>query len=105
MGMPSVEPIKVDIDRSELVVTWADDHLTRFGLIELRRRCTCAQCGELRDRGEPIWPKPGVPDTLQVDDAELIGGWGVSLRWNDRHETGIYPWEVLRSWCKCAECG
>lgn len=94
----------VDLEADTLVVVWADEHLSRFELVELRRSCTCAQCRELRARGETIWPQPGVPGTLEVSGAELVGGWGLSLRWNDRHETGIYRWETLRTWCRCELC-
>ncbi|CAN5313343.1 DUF971 domain-containing protein [soil metagenome] len=94
----------VDLEADTLVVVCADEHMSRFPLVELRRSCTCARCRELHERGETIWPKPGVPETLEVDGAELVGGWGLSLRWNDRHETGIYPWETLRAWCGCELC-
>jgi DUF971 family protein len=94
----------VDLEAGRLVVVWADEHVSRFELVELRRKCTCAQCRELRARGEAVWPKPGVPESLEVMDAALAGGWGLSLRWNDRHETGIYPWEELRAWCGCEVC-
>lgn len=100
----SARPVEVDVGDDGVVVTWADRHVTRFELVDLRLNCTCAQCRELRDQGATIWPRAGVPDELSVVDAELAGGWGLSLKWNDRHETGIYPWETLRAWCGCAEC-
>ncbi|MGH2748893.1 MAG: DUF971 domain-containing protein [Actinomycetota bacterium] len=101
---PSVQPIQVDVDDDGVVVTWGDEHVTRFELVDLRLRCTCAQCRELRAQGATIWPRAGVPEVLRVIDAELAGGWGLTLKWNDRHETGIYPWETLREWCRCAQC-
>ena len=52
------EARSVDLEVDTLVVVWADEHVSRFGLVELRRSCTCAQCRELRQRGEMIWPKP-----------------------------------------------
>jgi DUF971 family protein len=94
----------VDLEDERLRIAWADGHVSRYELVDLRQSCTCAQCRELRDRGEVIWPKPGVPETLEVTGAELVGAWGLSLRWNDRHETGIYSWETLRSWCRCELC-
>lgn len=94
----------VDLESDTLVVVWADEHVSQFELVELRRSCTCAQCRELRARGETIWPKPGVPGILEVTGAELVGGWGLSLRWNDRHEAGIYRWETLRTWCRRELC-
>jgi DUF971 family protein len=98
------QAISVDLEADTLVVVWADEHVSQFELVALRRSCTCAQCRELRAQGETIWPKPGVPGILEVTDAELVGGWGLSLRWNDRHETGIYRWETLRTWCRCELC-
>jgi DUF971 family protein len=100
----AVQATSVDLEPATLVVTWADEHVSRFELVDLRRRCTCAQCRDLRAQGETIWPKPGVPETLEVEDAELAGGWGLSLRWNDQHEAGIYRWETLRAWCTCELC-
>jgi DUF971 family protein len=102
---PVVQPVDVTLqDDQALVITWADDHVSRYGLVALRRSCTCAQCTEWRKQDAPIWPRPGVPDALAIEDAELAGGWGISIRWNDRHDTGIYTWETLRSWCRCDDC-
>ena len=92
------EALSVSLEGDTLVIVWADEHVSRIALVELRRGCPCAQCRELRDRGETIWPRPGVPDTIEVTGAELAGAWGLSLEWNDRHETGIYPWTLLRAW-------
>jgi DUF971 family protein len=102
---PSIQPLAVDSDGSrELSVTWEDEHVTRIDLVELRRACACAECTEFRQRGETIWPRRGAPEPLRVDHAELAGGYGLNIRWNDRHETGIYSWEMLRSSCPCKEC-
>lgn len=103
MGLES-QARSVEVEDGSLVVSWADGHVSRYDLVDLRRRCPCAQCRELRARGEAVWPKPGVPEPLAVVGAELAGGWGLSLQWNDRHETGIYPWDELRSWCACGRC-
>jgi DUF971 family protein len=100
----SIVPSRIDIDHADLVVTWPDRHETRLGLIELRRDCPCATCTELRAQGKPVWPRADVPETIGVEAAELAGGWGLSIRWNDRHETGIYTWDLIRSWCGCRRC-
>ena len=36
--------------------------------------------------------------------ADLVGGYGLSVVWNDTHGTGIYSWETLRAWCHCPVC-
>jgi ATP-binding protein involved in chromosome partitioning len=92
-------PISVDLDRtSGLTVRWADGTETGFGLEELRVNCPCAECRGRREQGHPAWPGPGAPQPLEATGAELVGAWGISLRWNDRHETGIYAWGLLRHW-------
>ena len=96
---PAHEPVHVDLEREVgLTITWDDDRVSRFGLEELRVNCPCAECRGLRDRGEQAWPRPTSPQPLRATDAELVGAWGVSLRWNDGHTTGIFTWDTLRAW-------
>jgi DUF971 family protein len=104
MSDPEAQAISVDVEAEVLVVIWADEHVSRLELEELRRNCSCAECREAREQGSAIWPRPGAPKTLNVTHAELVGAWGLSLRWNDGHDTGIYRWETLRSWCACELC-
>jgi DUF971 family protein len=90
----------IEVEREQgLTVVFDDDRTCRFGLLELRENCPCAACRSLRDRGEPAWPRPGGPTELRVENAELVGGWGLGVTWNDGHATGIYPWDALRAWC------
>jgi DUF971 family protein len=37
---------------------------------------------------------------LTAIDAELVGNWGLTIRWSDGHETGIYAWSILRAWAE-----
>ncbi|MGH9024518.1 MAG: gamma-butyrobetaine hydroxylase-like domain-containing protein [Acidimicrobiia bacterium] len=92
-------PASVDVDRTQgLTVTWPDGHVAHLGLEELRVRCPCADCRGRRERGLPVWPLPASPRPLRVEDAQLVGGWGLSLTWNDGHSTGIYSWTFIRQW-------
>lgn len=103
MDEPQPPPEAIDVDRSRSVtLTWPDGHVSGFGLEELRVNCPCAFCRNLRDQGRPAWTPGG--EELSVAGAELVGNWGLQLRWNDGHKTGIYPWSALRSWCPCPEC-
>ena len=97
--MAEHEPTTIDLQRDAgLTITWDDGRVSRFGLEELRVNCQCAECRGLRDRDDVVWPKPGSPQPLRAEDAELVGAWGLSIRWNDGHSTGIYAWDVLRAW-------
>jgi prepilin-type processing-associated H-X9-DG protein len=93
------EPATIDVKRDEGVsITFLDGHVAWFDLVTLRRGCPCATCRGLRDRGEDAWPRPGSPTPLRVESAKLHGGWGLTIRWNDGHGTGIFPFESLRDW-------
>lgn len=97
---PSTRAERIDVERERgVTVVFEDGQACAFGLEELRANCPCAACRGVRDRGESPWPRPGGPATLRIEGAELVGSWGLSLRWNDGHTTGIYPWEALRRWC------
>jgi prepilin-type processing-associated H-X9-DG protein len=90
----------ITVDRARGVeIAFADGHVCRFELEELRLACPCAACRKLRDDDQAPWPTPRSPLPLSIVDAELNGAWGLSITWNDGHATGIYPWEALRRWC------
>ena len=97
----SHEPAAVDLERERgLTLVWDDELVSHFSLEELRVNCPCAECRGLRDRGETAWPRPASPQPLRAEGAELVGAWGLSIRWNDGHSTGIYAWDVLRAWAE-----
>lgn len=93
------EPADIDVARDEgVTITFVDGYVARFDLAALRQGCPCAVCRGLRDRGEVVWPRPGSPTPLRVENASLHGAWGLVIVWNDGHATGIYPFESLRRW-------
>jgi DUF971 family protein len=97
-------PSSVDLRRDELLeVVWPDGTRGRFALVDLRLACPCAECRGRRERGLAVWPTEGAPETLRAVDAQLVGGWGITLTWNDGHATGIYSWGLLRTWAAAGE--
>lgn len=91
------EPAAVDVARDEgVTITFADGYVARFDLMTLRLGCPCAGCRGLHDRDEDVWPRPGSPRPLRIENAELHGAWGLMIAWNDGHATGIFPFESLR---------
>jgi DUF971 family protein len=100
-GFPDV----IDVQREHgVTITWDDGHMSRFTLEDLRTNCPCAQCRDLRDRGNQAWPRSQSPTPLRIESARQVGNWGLNIGWNDGHTTGIYTWTTLRSWCPCDEC-
>jgi DUF971 family protein len=92
-------PEHVELDRAHgLTLRWDDGRELAFGLEELRVSCPCAECRGLRENDLPVWPQPGSPQPLEAVSAQLVGGWGLTIVWNDGHDTGIYPWSLLAAW-------
>jgi DUF971 family protein len=96
---PRDEVVDIEIHRGAGVrITYGDGEVLDVGVETLRAICPCATCRSLRERGEDAWPRPGRPATITIEDAQLVGAWGLSIHWSDGHDTGIYAWSVLRDW-------
>ena len=94
---PKRRPRSSSTATSGLTLQWADGSTAQFDLDELRRNCPCAECRGVREQGRSP-DRADAPEPLTAVDAELVGGWGLSIRWSDGHETGIYAWSILRAW-------
>ncbi len=93
--------IDIEVRRSEsLRIEYADGVVAEFPVAALRAACPCATCRGIREQGGSVWPPAGSASTatVTIDTAELAGAWGLSIRWSDGHDTGIYAWSVLRKW-------
>ncbi len=90
-------PRSVDVERATAVtLEWEDGSTSRLELEPLRQRCPCAECRTRREQGDAVWPQPSSPRPLRIVDAEIVGGYGLGITWNDGHRTGIYSWALLR---------
>lgn len=97
-------PTQLEIDRLRaLTVTWPDGLRVAFALDDLRAHCPCAECRGRREQGLPVGPRQGVDPRIEAVDAMLVGGWGLTIRWSDGHETGIYAWDRLRRWAEAGD--
>jgi DUF971 family protein len=92
------EVVDVTIESTERIRVVFDDGVELdIPLVELRTHCPCAGCrGQLEAGRAPWTPSPGRGQP-RVLDASLVGAWGLSVRWDDGHDTGIYSWDSLRA--------
>ena len=93
----------MDVDRAEAItLTWEDGSTSSYpargapGELPLRgvpgaARAAASPCGRSRSR----------PSRLRIEGAELVGGWGITVTWNDGHSTGIFAWSILRTGPTC----
>ncbi|MCS6966895.1 MAG: DUF971 domain-containing protein [Candidatus Kapabacteria bacterium] len=90
---------RVDSDR--LYCRWEDGLEVCLPTALLRDRCPCAFCQGERVFDRYILPvrviAPGMHDLVAL---EPVGNYGLRAVWKDGHNTGIYPWELLRRLCE-----
>ena len=44
------------------------------------------------------------PGEIQVTDYRPVGRYALNFTWSDRHDTGIYTYDLLRANCSCEQC-
>ncbi|GBD05607.1 hypothetical protein HRbin20_01195 [bacterium HR20] len=92
-------PTRIErLDAATLRIVWGDGLNAAIPLEVLRRNCPCAYC-----KGEQVFGTtvlvplvqfaPGMNELVAL---EPVGNYGVRARWADGHDTGIYPWNLLR---------
>jgi DUF971 family protein len=109
-SMPSGDrttPTRIHADRTAgtLELEWADGHHTAYAAHDLRWLCPCAFCrGEA---GLPGWLDTSptlTADQTRLVDVHLVGSYALAPTWADGHQTGYYPFVLLRERCNCSEC-
>ena len=82
-------------DPSKVSIEWEDGTTTVYTAAQLRSICPCAKCvDELT--GIRILDPQSVPAELTQSKLNLVGNYALSLTYSDGHNTGIYPWKMLR---------
>jgi ATP-binding protein involved in chromosome partitioning len=104
--MATLPPVPRAIERRDdgIVVDWdAEGHRWLYPARELRLGCPCAGCID-EMTGRALLEPASVPAGVRPLAVELVGAYGVRIRWSDGHDTGIYDFTRLRAGCGCAEC-
>jgi DUF971 family protein len=79
-----------------LEIDWGGDGNIAFVPARaLRLACPCAGCIDEMTRRKILDPAT-VPADVSVESMELVGAYGLKIRWSDGHGTGIYTFELLR---------
>ena len=99
----SAEIRALDIDETGISVQWDDGHQSHYDSKYLRINCGCAECVEEWTQRKLLDPV-SVPADIRVEDYLMVGQYAVQFLWSDAHYTGIYPFDLLRSLCRCDEC-
>jgi DUF971 family protein len=79
----------------ELGIVWADQRESYYPGHALRCACACAGCIDERT-GQKLLQEERVPRDVKPVELHPVGNYGISIRWSDGHDTGIYTFERLR---------
>jgi ATP-binding protein involved in chromosome partitioning len=90
-------------DGARLRISWADGHVSEYEPRYLRLRCRCAGCIE-EMTGRPLLDPRTVAEGVYPRAIHYVGRYALRFDWSDGHETGIYPFELLRAACPCTQC-
>ena len=96
----AVEPTE---DAARLRIVWKDGHVSEYEPRYLRLNCRCAGCIE-EMTGRPLLDPSTVPPDVYPEAINYVGRYALKFRWSDGHDTGIYPFDMLREACPCEAC-
>ncbi len=86
-------------------ITWSDAHRSVYSWMSLRVHCPCARCkGEWNSPHPPLTPQD-IPADIRAMSCQRVGAYALRFVWSDSHDTGIYPFVLLRhDLCECEDC-
>ncbi|HGY56481.1 MAG TPA: DUF971 domain-containing protein [Caldithrix abyssi] len=94
------------ISDTVIVILWSDGHESLYFADHLRKNCPCAACEKRpSDTSEGLFKIYGQ----NMSDVKLtgwvqMGRYAVEFHFSDGHNTGIYPYNLLRELCQCDVC-
>ena len=91
--------INCNIFPKGLAVLWDDGSEIFVEYKMLRNACPCAYCSGETDVFGNVYIGKGIRRTTlayEVDKIELVGHYAVRIYWKDNHNSGIYPFELLK---------
>ncbi len=91
----SVEAEKVETQQNTVVITWKDGTKSEVDAYTLRIECPCAACVD-EHTGERLLKIESVPLTIRADQCNVVGRYGLAIRFSDGHGTGIYKFSTIK---------
>ena len=96
-------PKEVSLLPDGIHILWDDGHQGVHQPRTLRYECRCASCIHEMS-GKRLIKLEQIPQDIQALDHMTIGRYALQFLWSDGHDTGIYPYVLLRRLCQCDVC-
>lgn len=94
---------EVVLDETGIYMKWNDGHRSYYPYRYLRGQCCCAGCVE-EMTGRRRVGEEDVREDVYAADWMQIGRYAIQFLWSDTHDSGIYPFDLLRRLCRCQDC-
>lgn len=95
-----VRPVTLGRDGDGLKIAWSDGVTTFAGWRHLRANCPCASCLDAKSKpADPfrvLTPREAEAGPPAPTAMRSVGHYAYQIVWNDGHDTGIYPLDLLR---------
>ncbi len=83
------------IDHRTLGIIWSDEKVSRYDVVNLRRKCPCASCIDEWTRENKLKPED-IKDDVRPMQVQSVGRYALNIKFSDGHSTGIYTYKMLR---------
>ena len=76
-------------------MSWDNGDRVSVSNRDLRLSCQCALCiNEMT--GEKILKERDIKNDIAPTAISPLGNYAISITWNDRHSSGIYPYKAIK---------
>ena len=94
----NIYPLQIKKEDNKLVIKWNNNETSEITLQKLRDECPCVSC-----KGESVMFESYIPikspfkpaGFYEIEKIESVGNYAIQIFWKDKHNTGIYSWDVL----------
>ena len=82
-----------------LAIVWDDNTDSLIPYKHLRNGCPCAYCSGETDVFGNVYIGDGIKKSdlaFEINKIEFVGHYAIRIYWQDNHNSGIYPFELLQ---------
>ena len=82
-----------------LAIVWDDETDSLIPYELLRNSCPCAYCSGETDVFGNVYIGEGIKKSglaFEIDKIESVGHYAIRIFWQDHHNSGIYPFDLLK---------
>ena len=90
-------PARPEVTHNDKTISleWEDGTVATVTNMDLRKACNCALCVDEMTRKPLLDPKT-IPLDIKAEKIELIGNYAILVDWSDGHNTGYFPFTLIR---------